>query len=260
MKYKILILGGSGEGFALDKALHNHPSAIAITSFAGRTSLPRKPLGPFRTGGFGGAEGLAAYIRNENITALIDATHPFAAAISRNAAKAAALTGRPLLHIRRPAWQKTCRDQWVEVKSTEEAASILTSEHSPTLLTTGRLELSSFLNRQDITFIARTIEPAKVNGSVRADEEAYPANFSFIYDKGPFTLENERALIKQYNIRAIVSKNSGGPAASAKLIAARDANLPIIMITRPPLPEPNPGTKLAATIEDALTWIDELLH
>lgn len=257
MKKKILILGGSSEAFQLDKALLESETLSAITSLAGRTSLPRKPIGPYRTGGFGGAEGMASYILENDIDALIDATHPFAAKISLNASKAAKRTGCPLLHIWREAWQQKEGDQWTLVDSIKAAAGILTPADSPVFLTIGRLELAAFLERTDINFIARAIEPAKSDDPSGKDAAFYPANFKFIYEKGPFSLNEERALMKTHKIRTLISKNSGGIAAYAKLTAARELGLKVFMINRPPKPEPGPGIDVVSNVEDALTWLTE---
>lgn len=251
MKKKLLILGGSGEAFALDKALSENTAIEAITSLAGRTSLPRKPIGPYRTGGFGGVEGLSAYITREKIDAVIDATHPFASRITANAAAAANLTRTPILHIIRPPWQHQPGDSWSIVPDMTAAAAALQPAHSPAFLTIGRLELDAFRPRTDLRFIARAIEPAAGNSA-----EPFPDNFAFIYGKGPFDLSSEERLINDHGIRAIVTKNSGGHQASAKLAVARKHALPVIMIDRP---KPPAGT-IVATPEDALRWLRQTLN
>ena len=260
MKKNILILGGSTEGFALAEKLENHPAYHPISSLAGRTSLPRKPVGNYRTGGFGGPKGLAEYIKNENISALIDATHPFAHQISSNANQAAKQANCPIIHISRPAWKKQHGDHWIEVNSMQEAASALTPEHSPAFLTIGRLKLSAFLDRTDIIFLCRAIEPPKntdpkkQNRSNPSHEELWPGNFHFIYAKGPYSYEAEKTLIQQQNIKAIVTKNSGGEKARAKLDVARDLGCPIIMVNRPQIPD----VKTVKTIDEALIWLENL--
>lgn len=256
MKKQILILGGSSEAFALDEALYQSNAYNITTSLAGRTSLPRKPKGAYRTGGFGGAEGLAHYLQSEKFDAIIDATHPFAARITENARIAAEISACPLLHIWRQPWQKSTGDHWIEVADMQAAASALTEEMSPAFLTIGRLELDAFLNRPEINFITRAIEPAKATDPAGLDAAAYPENFSFIYEKGPFTLARETDLITRYGIRAIVTKNSGGPGASAKLIAAREQGLPVIMVNRPPEPL---GDKVS-TAEEAMLWLTTLFQ
>lgn len=248
----ILLLGGSSEGFELAEKLHLHPEIHVISSMAGRTSLPRKPKGELRVGGFGGTEGLVDYIKTNNIAAIIDATHPFAEKISRNVQQAASKTACPCLMICRPPWQKQQGDQWHEVKNVQEAADILTTENAPVFLTIGRLELAAFLSRPDLSFIARAIEPPKPSDSKGPPVCNWPDNLQFIYGKGPFTVKGERELMETYGIRSVVTKNSGSPAAYAKIEVARTLELPVIMIKRPPVPE-GPVVK---NTKDALTWLE----
>ena len=253
MRKKILILGGSSEGFELAERLSpiknqqtKNDGFDIISSFAGRTSLPRKPNGPFRTGGFGGVDGLTSYIAAEKIDAVIDATHPFAETISNNASLAAAKSGIPIIHIWRPEWQKTKDDQWKIVTSTSEAAATIENFQSPTLLTIGKGELNCFIMRSDIQFFARTIEQ-DINSTI-----VWPDNFSFIYAKGPFNLIDERTIMIDKNIKLLVTKNSGGDQARAKLDAARELQIPVLMIARPK----KPMGPIAATPSDALRWLE----
>lgn len=260
MKKTILILGGSSEGFALAERLEANSAYHPISSLAGRTSLPRKPVGAYRTGGFGGPEGLANYIQTENISALIDATHPFAQNISSNANQAAKSVNCPIIHISRPEWQKQKGDHWIEVNSMQKAALALSPELGPAFLTIGRLELSAFLHRNDISFFCRAIEPPKqtdpkkqkISNPMREDE--WPDNFNFIYAKGPFSYRDEKTLFKQHSFKAIVTKNSGGEKARAKLDVARDLNIPVIMINRPKTPD----DQTVQTIDEALNWLENL--
>ena len=260
MKKNILILGGSSEGFALAERLDTNPAYHPISSLAGRTSLPRKPVGAYRTGGFGGPEGLANYLKSENISALIDATHPFAQSISSNANQAAKRANCPIIHISRPEWQKQKGDQWIEVSSMQEAAAALSPELSPAFLTIGRLELGAFLHREDISFFCRAIEPPKQTDPKKQKtsnpmrEEEWPDNFNFIYAKGPFSYRDEKKLFEKHSFKAIVTKNSGGEKARAKLDVARDLNIPVIMITRPK----TPGDQTVQTIDEALNWLENL--
>ncbi len=257
MKKNILILGGSSEAFNLAEKLENHASYHPISSLAGRTSVPRKPAGTYRTGGFGGVDGLAYYIKQETISAIIDATHPFAQKITTNASSAANQTNCPIIHISRPPWQKEKGDNWIEVDTMQEAAEKITPSHSPCFLTIGRLELSAFLNRTDIEFLCRAIEPPKSTDPIKQNiripknEDQWPENFRFIYAKGPYDYENEISLIKQQNIQSIVTKNSGGDKAKAKLDVARDLDIPVVMIKRP---SPLKGMTVETTNE-ALTWL-----
>jgi len=262
MHKHILLLGGSSEAFELAQNLNDHPHFKVTSSLAGRTSLPRKPVGHLRTGGFGGAKGLASYLTNNNIDAIIDATHPFASKISANAQLAATAINCPLIHLWRPPWQKTTGDHWIDVPTMQAAAACLMPEHSPIFLTIGRLELGSFLTRPDLSFLTRAIEPPKSSDPIKSDPttqqplEKWPDNFKFIYAKGPFTYKAEEALIKQHNIKAIVTKNSGGDKASAKLEVARALHLPVIMISRPQKPK----GPTASTTTEALTWLATTFH
>ncbi len=261
MKRNILILGGSSEGFELAERLSGHclsndqtqDEFEIISSLAGRTSLPRKPQGAYRTGGFGGAGGLADFIKANSVSAIIDATHPFASTISQNAAIAAATSAIPCLHINRPPWQKTERDNWLQVPSPEVAAETLTNAHSPIFLTIGRLELAAFLTRPELRFLTRAIEPPQKSDPSGLKGEIWPANFTFIYGKGPFSVEAETALFKQHGIKCLVSKNSGSMKAYAKIEVARTLNIPVVMIDRPE----RPAGETAATVEEAIVWLQQ---
>lgn len=247
MKKNILLLGGSSEGFKLANQLHNHPHFTITSSLAGRTSLPRKPKGPYRTGGFGGVKGLSTYLRENNIHALIDATHPYAQTISHNAAEAAKATNTPHIHLCRPAWQKTKDDHWIETTNTQEAAKLLTPNQSPIFLTIGRTDLTAFLSKPDLTFLTRAIEQPP-------EQETLPSNFNFIYAKGPFSYEDELHLMQQHNIKALVSKNSGGTHAHAKIKVARTLKIPVLMIKRPT----TPNGPTAETTEQIIDWLDQI--
>ena len=260
MTKKILILGGSSEAFTLAEKLEKHPDFKAISSLAGRTSIPRKPAGAYRTGGFGGVEGLAKYITDENIDAILDATHPFAAKITNNASLAANQARCPIIHINRPQWQKQKNDNWVEFNTMQEAAEEIEQTQSPCLLTIGRLELSAFIERTDIQFLCRAIEPPKNTDPIKQsnrnpkNEDDWPENFKFLYAKGPYNYEDEHSLFTKHKIKSIVTKNSGGEKAKAKLDVARDLNIPVIMIKRPKLPTGH----FVETTMDALNWLEQI--
>ncbi len=247
MKKNILLLGGSSEGFELANRLNNHPTFHVISSLAGRTSLPRKPKGAFRTGGFGGIKGLSTYLQDNNIHALIDATHPYAQIISQNAAAAAKATNTPHIHLCRPAWQKTKTDHWIETNNATDSAKLLTFEQSPIFLTIGRTDLTAFLTRPELTFLTRAIEHPP-------EQETLPSNFKFIYAKGPFSYDDEVQLMQQHGIKALVSKNSGGKHAYAKIKVARTLQIPVIMIKRPT----KPNSPSAETTEQIINWLDQI--
>ncbi len=240
---RILILGGTAEARALADALVAHGVHV-ITSLAGRVANPRLPSGEVRQGGFGGPDGLAAWLRAEHIDALVDATHPFAARMTASAAEAAARTGVPLLVLRRPGWREGPGDRWERVPSQAEAAARLTPG-SRVFLTTGRRSLPVFTPRTDVWFLARSVDPP---------EPPVPPNVEVVLDRGPFTVENECALIRRHRLDTLVTKDSGGPMTTAKLTAARELGLRVLMVDRPALP---PGVPAVDTVEAALAWAIE---
>ncbi|WP_244876219.1 cobalt-precorrin-6A reductase [Winogradskya consettensis] len=212
-----------------------------ISSLAGRTSSPLLPQGEVRIGGFGGVAGLADYLRAAGIEALVDATHPFAATMTSHAVAAAALTGVPLLVLRRPGFSAVSGDVWHRVPSLGAAASVLPSLGSRVFLTTGRQGLSTFADLSGISFLSRSVE---------APEPPMPSRLDVILDRGPFTVAGERELLREHRIDVLVTKDSGG--GTAKLDAARAEGVPVVMVDRPPLPE---GVATAATVDDAVSWL-----
>ena len=206
--------------------------------------------GAYRTGGFGGVNGLADYLREEAIDFIVDATHPFAATISENAHLAAENCAIPIIHLWRDAWQAKQDDMWLEVESLTKAAEAIEANQSPVFLTTGRQTLKHFTHRTDIEFLARTIDEGP------GESDPLPDNFTLIHAKGPFTLSDEIAIMQSHGIKLLISKNSGGAAARAKLDAARELGLPVMMIERPNLPQ---GT-IASTPEEGLLWLNAQLE
>ncbi len=242
---RVLILGGTGEAIALATQAAQLPNLEVITSIAGRTQNPTVEAS--RVGGFGGAAGLAAYLRDHQIDLLIDATHPFAAQIAWHGATAAAEVGIPHLLLVRPAWSKTSGDRWLEVASHAEAAALLPSLAQRVFLTIGRQELAAYADLPQIWFLMRMIDPPQ-------PETPIPPG-RLLLERGPFELEYERELLLQHQIAAIVSKNSGGIATYAKIVAARELALPVVMVQRPALPE----VAQVATVEAALDWLKRYL-
>lgn len=238
---RILILGGTGDAVELANRAAELSGIEVISSLAGRTQNPINPGGTVRVGGFGGAAGLADYLRDRQIHCLIDATHPFAAQITWNAATAAAAVGIPFLMLIRPAWEKTTGDRWIEVENNAIAATVLPAQRI--FLTIGRQELSAFAHRSDRWFLMRMIDPP-------APDATLP-NGKILLERGPFELVNERSLLQSHNIGAIVSKNSGGDATYAKIIAAREMKIPVVMVQRPTMPAGERVTE----VEAALSWI-----
>ncbi|MGW4960642.1 cobalt-precorrin-6A reductase [Nonomuraea sp. NPDC004186] len=283
---RVLILGGTAEARALAAELSGGlPAELSgrgvhvVSSLAGRVSNPRLPVGEVREGGFGGPDGLAAWLAAERIDALVDATHPFAARMTASAAEASARTGVPLLVLRRPGWREGPGDTWQRVPSLPAAAARLSgtatqlseaaarrSEAAARLsddpagaflpeaaappgggplrvfLTTGRRSLPVFTGLAGMWLLARSVDPP---------EPPIPDHVHVLLDRGPYTVDGERALIREHRLDVLVTKDSGGPMTTAKLVAARELGLPVIMVDRPPLP---PGVRLVETAAEAAAW------
>lgn len=243
---RVLILGGTGDAAALAAQLSVLPGVEITTALAGRTQQPSVLPGIVRVGGFGGSNGLLAYLQEQRIGLLIDATHPFAAQMSWNAAMAAAEACLPHLMLVRPAWEKVTGDRWLEVENVEAAAQAIPTNARRIFLTIGRQQLAPFAPLTH-WFLMRSIDPP-------APDMALP-NGELLLDRGPFTLENEIALLKQHRIEAIVSKNSGGAATYAKIVAARELELPIVMVQRPAMPSGDRVSDVASAVE----WVKRIL-
>ena len=244
----LLILGGTGEAAALAHgALARFGDGMRVTTaLAGRTQRPGPIPGQVRIGGFGGPTGLAAYMMGQGVDRLIDATHPFAAEISRAGRLAAGRTGIPRLTLRRPNWQRHPLDRWIEVDSLEAAALLVGRLGRRAWLTVGANSITPFASATGVRFLVRMIDPPR---------EPLPLKFcQVIVGRGPFSLVEERHLLERHAIDVVVCKASGGDATEAKLIAARELSLPVIMVRRPPA-EPGPTVE---SVEAALDWLDEL--
>lgn len=245
-RFRVLVLGGSTEAFDLAERLAGDADIEAITAMAGVTRERRTVPGHVRIGGFGGPDGLAAFLDREGIGAVVDSTHPFARVMTANAARAAAAAGLPIVHVLRPAWTAGRGDDWREVDDMAAAAAAIPA--GPCFLTVGRTELAPFAVRRDLAFVARVID--------RPEPEPDFARIEYIEARGPFVLADEVALLQRHGIRSIVSKNSGGAAAAPKLAAACQLGLPVIMVRRPAPPA-------GAVVPDAaaaLAWIRSLHH
>lgn len=239
---KVLILGGTEEARRLAEA-----AALrfeVVVSLAGRTRAPQASPGRVRIGGFGGARGLAQFLADERIEAVVDATHPFAARISAHAYDACLNLSLPRLQLMRPPWRPHAGDAWLSVGDAAAAAAVLPRIGRTAFLTVGRQELAAFAEVSGVRFVVRLIEPPP---------EPLPLpEAEVVIGRPPFTQEAERALIAAHGIDVLVSKNSGGTATIAKLQAARAAKIKMVMIDRPP-PEPGPQVE---TVEQALAWLD----
>ncbi|GLH79372.1 precorrin-6A reductase [Bradyrhizobium sp. SSBR45G] len=246
---RILILGGTTEASELAQLLAGNSRFDATLSLAGRTTSPRPQPLPTRIGGFGGIEGLEAWLRDHAVDAVVDATHPYADQISRHAVAACHALSLPLASIRRAAWQSQAGDHWIEVDSAEAAAHALGLAASRVFLSLGRLELAAFAAAPQHHYIARTIDPP---GDI-----ALPPEIRFVRDRGPFDEAKEQAFLAQERIACVVSKNSGGAATYAKIAAARQLALPVVMIARPDKPH---GVALDSA-RAALQWLEtQLAH
>ena len=244
---RVLILGGTAEAAALARALAEDARVAATTSLAGRTRAPGELPGAVRRGGFGGAQALADYLEARAVDLLVDATHPFAARISRNAAQACAAAGVPRLVLTRAPWTAREGDRWIPVPDTEAAAAALPGLGRRVFLTIGRQELAAFTGLEAVWFLVRLVEPP---------EDPIPLHdCHLVLGRGPFSLEQETALLRAQGIEVVVSKNSGGPGTYAKIEAARALDLPVVMVARPALPEGDTVETVAA----ALAWLERRL-
>jgi precorrin-6A/cobalt-precorrin-6A reductase len=244
---RILILGGTTEARQLAQRLAGRPDLAVTLSLAGRTVNPVAQPVPVRIGGFGGAEGLAAHLRAERIDALIDATHPYAAIIAANAARAALSTGVPLLALRRPPWVAVKGDRWIEAADASAAVQALGDAPRRVFLALGRNDIASFVQAPQHHYLVRSVDP--VEPPLRVPQARY------VTGRGPFGQADDRALLVAHGIEIVVCKNSGGDATYGKIAAARMLGLEVVMLRRPVLP----AAPTVETIEDALAWIDHAL-
>ncbi|WP_093571256.1 cobalt-precorrin-6A reductase [Methylobacterium sp. 174MFSha1.1] len=241
---RILILGGTTEAAGLVRLLAGRPDFDVTLSLAGRTAAPLALPARTRIGGFGGAEGLAAFLRDHGIAALVDATHPFAKVISRNAAVASREAGVPLLAVRRPAWAREPGDDWREVDSVADAVPALGEVPRRVFLTVGRLELAAFAAAPQHRYLVRTIEPVG---------DALPGlDVTAIEARGPFGAAEEEELMRRHGVEVLATKNSGGTATYGKIAAARALGLPVVIVRQPRLPE----VAEVAEARDALAWLE----
>jgi precorrin-6A/cobalt-precorrin-6A reductase len=244
---RILILGGTAEARRLAAQLAGRANLYVTLSLAGRTAAPAPQPVPVRVGGFGGAEGLAHYLAAERIDALIDATHPYAATISANAAYAAQQARTPMLALRRLPWIATAGDHWIEVPDVVTAVRALGNEPRRVFLALGRKELAPFVGAPQHHYLVRSVEPV--------DPPLALPHAAYLTARGPFDEAHERALLERNGIAVIVAKNSGGSATYGKIAAARELALPVIMPRRPSLPE----ATTVSTVEEACAWLAHTL-
>jgi len=244
---RILILGGTTEARQLAGRLATRPDLAVTLSLAGRTMTPALQPVPVRLGGFGGSQGLADHLAAARIDVLVDATHPYAATISANAARAAALAKVPLVALRRPAWTAVAGDRWIEVADTTGAVAALGAAPCRVFLALGRQEIAPFAAAPQHRYLVRSVDP--IDSPLDVPDAVY------ITGRGPFAETDERALLAQHRIDIIVAKNSGGSATYGKIAAARALGLAVVLLRRPALPQ----VAAVETVEDAVAAIDHAL-
>jgi precorrin-6A/cobalt-precorrin-6A reductase len=240
----ILILGGTVEARQLAAKLTGRSGLAVTLSLAGRTGTPVAQPVPVRAGGFGGPDGLAAYLRAEHVDFLVDATHPYAAAISKNAAEAAGRAGVRLLALRRPPWMAVAGDRWTDVDNAAHAVRVLGEQPRRVFLAIGRKDVGAFVAAPQHSYLIRSVDPV-------APPLAVP-NAEYLVARGPFTEAAERALLERHSIEAVVAKNSGGSATYGKIAAARALGIEVVMLRRPALP----SVATVENVDDALAWLD----
>jgi precorrin-6A/cobalt-precorrin-6A reductase len=244
---RILILGGTADARQLAGRLAGRAGLEVTLSLAGRTASPAAQPVPVRVGGFGGAEGLANYLVSERIDALIDATHPYANAISANAVAAARRSGVPLVALRRPPWIAVMGDRWKEVSDVRDAVRALGQTPRRVFVALGRNELAPFCNAPQHYYLIRSVDPV--------DPPLPLPHAGYVTGRGPFSEADDRGLMTEHRIDLVVAKNSGGPATYGKIAAARVLGVDVIMLRRPAAPE---GAAVA-TIGEAIAWLDHAL-
>ena len=238
---RALVLGGIADASLLAGKIAR-AGIDAVYSYGGRTRAPADQPLPTRIGGFGGASGLADYVRREGITHVIDATHPFAAEMSRHAVDACEETGTPLIALERAPWSRTPEDIWTEVTDVTAAVAALPEAPARMFLAIGRQHIAPFAAKPQHAYTLRFVDPP---------ETPLPFAADVIVSRGPFTLDGELDMMRTRGIAWIVARNSGGDGARAKIDAARRLGLPVIMISRPALPE----RKKVESVTEVMQWL-----
>ncbi|WP_090879655.1 cobalt-precorrin-6A reductase [Bauldia litoralis] len=245
----VLVLGGTTEAGQIGRALAA-ADVPGVISYAGRTAAPTAQPMPTRTGGFGGVDGLAEYLRQEGITHVIDATHPFASQISKNAVDACARTGTPLIAFSREPWVAGPGDNWQHVGTVEQAAAALPDRPARIFLAIGKQYLQPFAVRLQHFYLLRLVDPP-------ATTLALP-DAEIVLARGPFTVEGDLALLRHHRITLIVARNAGGEGSRAKIEAARALSLPVIMIGRPQIDPPGLAERRTAqSVDEVMRWLDQ---
>ncbi|QPC92366.1 cobalt-precorrin-6A reductase [Mesorhizobium sp. INR15] len=248
MTHRILILGGTTEARQLAGKLDARADLSVTLSLAGRTENPVAQGVPIRSGGFGGADGLAVYLKENGTDLLIDATHPYAARISANASQAAHQAGVAMLALRRPGWEPVEGDRWTVVDSVADAVRALGATARHAFLALGRQEVAAFEAAPQHHYLIRSVDPVEPKLRV-ADAE-------YLLARGPFREADERVLLEHRGIDVVVSKNSGGEATYGKIAVARALGIEVVMVRRPTLPD----VPSAETIEALAAMVDHVLE
>lgn len=241
---RVLLLGGTAEARALAAAFTD-AGVDVVSSLAGRVSRPRMPVGEVRVGGFGGVEGLVAAIHDDGFTHLVDATHPFAVRMTANAGAAAAVAGVPCLRLARPGWSRhSDAGSWNWVDTYDEARELAErlGARRP-FITTGRQTLDHYASWADLDVVLRVVEPL--------DDDA-PSRWAVILDRGPFDVAGERAIMREHGVDVLLTKDSGGAYTAAKLTAADELAVPVVVVRRPPVPA---GVAEVDSVEGVLSWL-----
>ncbi|MBI2702999.1 MAG: cobalt-precorrin-6A reductase [Mycobacterium sp.] len=236
---RVLLLGGTAEGRALAKELH--PQVDIVSSLAGRVPDPALPVGPVRIGGFGGVDGLRRWLRDEHIDAVVDATHPFAATMTAHAAQVCAELQIPHLVLARPAWDPGSAT--IVTSDDEAAKEVAEQRYSRVFLTTGRSGVAAFLG-SDAWFLIRAV--------TAPDDALLPRHHRLLLSRGPYRYDDELRLLAEHRVDALVTKNSGGEMTRGKVDAAAALDIPVIMVSRPPLPE---GVRTLDSVAAAARWV-----
>jgi precorrin-6A/cobalt-precorrin-6A reductase len=244
---RVLILGGTAEARQLAERLASRSGLDVTLSLAGRTAAPARQPVPVRSGGFGGAAGLADYLIGERIGALIDATHPYASVISANAVAAAREANVPLVALRRSPWIAVAGDRWIEVSDAAEAVRALGPSPRRVFVALGRQELAPFARAPQHRYLIRSVDPV--------DPPLPLPHVTYVTARGPFSEAEDRALMSAHQIDVVVAKNSGGAATYGKIAAARALGIEVVMLRRPHAPE----APAVDRIEDAVAWLDHAL-
>jgi precorrin-6A/cobalt-precorrin-6A reductase len=240
----VLLLAGTGEAKEIASGLAA-VGADAVASLAGATRTPKQLALKTRIGGFGGADGFRIYLQETGITAVLDATHPFAAQITDRTAEICAMLGLPYLQFLRPGWVAQDGDNWTEIAHEQEATEYISAGQTA-FLGTGRQTLERFANLKDVRIICRQIDPP-------SGPFPFPGG-QFLVGRPPFPVADEVALFQRLKVDWLVVKNAGGVRSESKLIAARQLQIPVLMIRRPPMPDAD----RVETVQDALAWVNDL--